>query len=175
MLRAVARLNIANEHIFAIFAIFAGPLAGCCLGIDPRNASEITGCEALPGDIPLCPKPGLSNRRALIEMGLQARRLHNGRPEQKFTGRPVERQPPRQLPEVAIWTCSPRPETAAAASRVNHSHPDYLGSVNSACNPLPSGRLRKCKSPPCPRAMLRAILRPRPVPPVSGLREGSRR
>ena len=48
------------------------------------------------------------------------------------------------------------------------------GRRTSARNP-PSGDFDSSTSPPCPRATSRAIDRPRPLPPVSGLRDDSSR
>ena len=39
----------------------------------------------------------------------------------------------------------------------------------------PAGRFRRVISPPCARAIMRAMARPRPAPPVSSLRDGSSR
>src|SRR3989338_8612635 len=39
----------------------------------------------------------------------------------------------------------------------------------------PSARFHSLRSPPCTRAKLRAMASPKPIPPVAGLREGSRR
>ncbi len=55
------------------------------------------------------------------------------------------------------------------------SGPDrYTGSTTSARRPPPA-RFASVTSPPCARNMLRAIGRPRPVPPVSRFRLSSTR
>ena len=50
----------------------------------------------------------------------------------------------------------------------------FHGSVSTASRPRPS-RFRRTRSPAFAWAMLRAMLNPRPVPPVSRLREASSR
>ena len=62
--------------------------------------------------------------------------------------------------------------TAAQATRAGSVPP---GRYVTKVTVLPRARLRKRTDPPCACAMLRAIDRPRPLPPVLRLREPSTR
>jgi len=55
-----------------------------------------------------------------------------------------------------------------------YQHHGLRGRTRSASSPPPSA-LRNVTLPPCARAMVRAIARPRPLPPVSRLRDASSR
>lgn len=82
---------------------------------------------------------------------------------------PTQRRPGRMAQpfmEPAPWLKILRLQRVACGA--------LRGKVTRAHRP-PSGRLFSTMSPPCWRAMLRAMARPRPLPPVLRLRDGSSR
>ena len=116
------------------------------------------------------PAPRLGRpRRRRREPGAHLRAHAAGQARRQRRGPDLDLQPARgRLPHAAAR----RTLTRRHRPRLLRQAPAAPGSATVARSP-PSARFASTMSPPWPRTMPRAMARPRPLPPVSRLREAS--